>query len=462
MYQQTISVSEAPRVEVTGCHGDLTVTAWDQPDVLIEVDDEQILTVEEREDAVAMAVNGDGSLTVPTGASLTILQAHGNLSIEGVKGGVEVATVHGDAWLKDGAGNLALNTAQGGLALEGWDGAVNVGMVQGDATLKDGAGSLALNTVQGELALEGWDGAVNAGTVQGDAALRQTSGDVNLGTVGGDLAAEDTNGALSVASVGGDAYLRGLDGALSLGSVGGDLAGRDLAADVDVAQVGGDASLKTVFAGPHTYRIQAGGDIAVKALPDSSATFTLQAVGGRIKVKGLAAEAAEGGQWRGVLGDGEAQVTLISHGSIKLRAVDQDDREEEYAPFGAGFGEVGAIAGWGEELGQRIQQHVAEKLGKIDFEAIARREAERARRHAEREMARAQRQWEKAQRKAERAQHKKGGPWPFEWGGGYSAQPPAGRRQPVSEEERMAVLKMLAEGKISAAEAETLLQALEG
>jgi hypothetical protein len=113
-------------------------------------------------------------------------------------------------------------------------------------------------------------------------------------------------------------------------------------------------------------------------------------------------------------------------------------------------------------LGQRIQQHVAEKLGKIDFEAIARREAERARRHAEREMARAQRQWEKAQRKAERAQHKKGGPWPFAWGGGHSAQPPAGRRQPVSEEERMTVLKMLAEGKISAAEAETLLQALEG
>ena len=37
---------------------------------------------------------------------------------------------------------------------------------------------------------------------------------------------------------------------------------------------------------------------------------------------------------------------------------------------------------------------------------------------------------------------------------------PGGQREPAGEEERLAVLKMLAEGKITASEAETLLRAL--
>ncbi len=442
MYQKTISVSESPRVEVTGCHRDLTVTAWDKPEVLAEVDDEQTLTVEEREGVVALAFNDEGNLTVPADARLVVLQVQGSLTVEGVKGAVEVSTVQGDAWLKEGAG------------------------------------SLALKTVQGDLTLEDWDGAADIGTVQGDAGLRQIGGDVTVGNVGGDLVAHEIEGALSAASVGGDADLRELDGALSLKVVGGDLVGRDLAAGTDVARVGGDASLKMVFAGPHTYRVQAGGDGAIRALPGSNATFTLRA-GGGIRVKGLAGDAA-GGEWRGTLGSGEAKVELTAGGSVKLRALGEDVQDEDFPFFD--FCGMGAMMDWGMgEMGPRIQQYVADKLGKIDFEGIAHREADRARRHMEREMERAQRQREKAQRKAEqRGPGRPRGPWHFEWDvrraapsrgeavtmDGFAARSPAGRpepgepREPVGEEERLAVLKMLAEGKITASEAETLLRAL--
>jgi hypothetical protein len=428
MYQKTISVSESPRVEVTGCRGDLAVTAWDKPEVLAEVDDEQTLTVEEREGVVALAFNEEGNLTVPADARLVILQVQGNLSVEGVKGAGEVATVQGDAWLKEGAG------------------------------------SLALKTVQGDLVLEDWDGAADIGTVQGDAGLRQVGGDVTVGNVGGDLVAHEIKGALSATSVGGDADLRALGGALSLKNVGGDLSGRDLAAGADVTRVGGDASLKAVFAGPHTYRVQTGGDSTIRALPDSNATFTLRA-GGGIRVKGLAGDAA-GGEWRGTLGSGEAKVELVAGGSVKLRALGEDVQDEDFPFFD--FCGMGAMMDWGMgEMGARIQQHVADKLGKIDFEAIAHREADRARRHMEREMERAQRQREKAQRRAE--QHGRGrprGPWHFEWGMRQAAPSSAertelgGQREPAGEEERLAVLKMLAEGKITASEAETLLRAL--
>jgi hypothetical protein len=435
MYQKKISVAESPRVEVTSCRRDLTVTAWDKSEVLAEVDDEQTLTAEEREGVVALAFNDEGNLTVPADARLVILQVQGNLSVDGVKGALEVTTVQGDAWLKEGAG------------------------------------SLALKTVQGDLTLEDWAAAVDIGTVQGDAGLRQVGGDVTVGNVGGSLAARKIAGALSADSVGGDADLGELDGALSLKNVGGDLVGRDLAAGVDVTHVGGDASLKAVFAGSHTYHVQAGGDGTIRALPGSAAAFTLRA-GGRIRVKGLAGEAA-GGEWRGTLGNGEAKVELVAGGSVKLRALGEDVQDEDFPFFD--FCGMGAMMDWGMgEMGARIQQHVADKLSNIDFEAIAHREADRARRHMEREMERAQRQREKAQRRAE--QHGRGrprGPWHFEWrvgraapSRGEAARPSAARpepgeqREPAGEEERLAVLKMLAEGKITASEAETLLRAL--
>jgi DUF4097 and DUF4098 domain-containing protein YvlB len=431
MYEQSVSTSETPRVEVTACQGELTVVTWDKAEVSITVDSEEVLTVEERDDAVAVAANGDCRLTVPVMGSLVVVQVQGDLSVQGVSGAVEVVAA------------------------------------QGDVQLRDSAGSMSLNTVQGDLTVGDWAGPLDVNTVQGDAEVRQAAGTVNLDTVGSDLTAEDVFAALAAASVLGDAYVRRLNAPLSLKDVGGDLVARNLSAGADVAQVRGDVSLKTVFTGPYTYHIQAGGDIGVEILPGSHATFTLRADSGRVKVKGLTGGATEEGEWQGTVGNGEAQVTLVSeHGSIALKA--RGEGEQEYAAFAMAteFGDMQATAGLtGAELAQRIQQRVAEKLSKIDFEAIAVREAERARRQAERELSRAQRVADRARRKAERAREKaerKRAQWRVEWDAARGPRRASSRSQGASEEERLAILKMLAEGKISAQEAETLLQALEG
>ena len=431
MYQKRITTSESPRVEVTACQGDLVVATWDNAEVLIEVDSEEVLTAEEREGAVALAINGDCSLTVPAGASLVVIQAQGDLSVQGVRGTVEATTV------------------------------------QGDAQFQDGAASASLGTVQGDLMVERWAAAVSAGTVQGDARVQQVTGPVEFGTVGGDLLAEKINGPLSARSVAGDAYLRQLNGMLYLSDVSADLIGRAWTAGADVAQVGGDVSLKTVFVGPFTYDLQARGNLVVKALPGSNATFTLQAAKGQIRGKGLAGEMTEEGQWKGAIENGEAQVTLTStHGNVLLKTVGEKEEQEHAAfAFAADFGEIGAEAGVAaQELAWRIQQRVAGKLATIDLEAIARREAEKARRQAEREVAKAQRMADKTRRKAERAQEKaqRKVRQHLERETGRGRRRTARRSQASSEEERLAVLKMLAEGKISTQEAETLLQALEG
>jgi len=305
--------------------------------------------------------------------------------------------------------------------------------------------------------------------VAGDAKVHQLNGSVEFDTVGGDLLAEKINGPLSARSVAGDAYLRQLNGMLYLSDVGADLSGRAWTAGADVAQVGGDVSLKTVFAGPFTYEIQAKGDLVAKALPGSSATFTLQSAKGQIRANGITGEMPEEGQWLGSIGDGEAQVTLGStHGNMLLKTVgewDEDQERDAFAILATDLGRIGAEAGVAaQELAWRIQQRVADKLATIDLEAIARREAEKARRQAEREVAKAQRVAERARRKAERAQKKsqRKVQMHVEWDTGRGRRRATRRGQASSEEERLAVLKMLAESKISTQEAEILLQALEG
>lgn len=429
MYERRVSTVESPRVEVTACQGNLEVTRWGSSEVLVEVVREEVLTVEEREGAVALAVNDDCRLTVPAGAFLSVFQVQGDLSVQGQGGAVEAANV------------------------------------QGDAKLRGGTGSASLGVVQADLLVEDWAGAFNAETVNGDARVRQVDGGVSLGAVAGDLGATGIGGALTALSVGGDVHLRELGGNLSLGDVGGDLSGRNLAAGADVAKVRGGVSLKTVFAGPHAWRVVAEGDVVVKAFPGSDATFVLQAAEGQVKARGFAGQEAEGGEWQGVIGGGQTRVSLIStHGNVTVKAVAEDEEVAGYADFVGGapsFSEAPA-----EELAWRIQQRVAEKLSKIDFEAIAQREAERARRQAEREAERARRLTEKARYKAEqvrkRAESKRGVHWRFEWDTERGGRRATRQRQMASEEERLAVLKMLAEGKISAEEAETLLQALEG
>jgi len=101
---------------------------------------------------------------------------------------------------------------------------------------------------------------------------------------------------------------------------------------------------------------------------------------------------------------------------------------------------------------------------------VSQQQAEAARRRAEKEAERAQRIAEAAQRRAE-AINRRG--WPFR---GDPRQPPQPPRppvpprpftpapppaDPVSDEERMMILRMVEQGKISVADAEKLLAALE-
>jgi len=318
-------------------------------------------------------------------------------------------------------------------------------------TIKQVSGDLSAQSLEGPLAIE---------AVNGDVELRDV-GPTSLRQVRGDLEVRGVKGELRVESVNGDAKVRQASGAVTLKSVRGDLAARDLEGGAVVEQVGGDVSLSAALTKGASYRFQAKGDISAKVEAKDGVRLTLEA--GDIHCR-LPLQISERSSRRivGTLGDGGAELTLQAKGDLSV-----SERGESWGPAGEAQWEFQMDA-WTQQFEAQMadmQRKLEERLSNIPFvdnEKVARRAqeaAERARRQAERAA-------ERARARAERAKRKEhhGVGFRVSWPPSPPQPPrpakPAG--EPVSDAERTAILKMVADKKITADEASKLLSALEG
>jgi hypothetical protein len=117
---------------------------------------------------------------------------------------------------------------------------------------------------------------------------------------------------------------------------------------------------------------------------------------------------------------------------------------------------LGAV-GLSSEQAERIKQRAREASERAS--ARAQERMRQAQEHIQHKVEAARRRAERKAHIADRRRHasKRRG-WDFQWSSG--GQEPAG--DPVSDSERLMILKMLEEKKISLLEAEQLLAALEG
>lgn len=292
--------------------------------------------------------------------------------------------------------------------------------VTGDARVKLARGALTVRTA-GDLAVHG-AGRVMIETVSGDCVLRSISGDAQVSRVGGDLLARDVQGQLVATAVDGDARVAGVVGGASVSA-------------------GGDISLSLTPAAGRTYQFTAGGDISARVPANASARFTLasRTESIRVRLPGLPGGPATGVR-QVTLGDGSAEVILTAGGDILL-AGDTPARNA---------GDAGARPG--AEFSRMSER-------------IARRAQEAAQRMASRIEAKAQRAARKAERMAREAEHfSRGWAWQESRHSGPFAPPPPDPHSapPVTDEERLTVLRMVEQKKITAEQAEKLLAALEG
>lgn len=209
---RTVAIGDAATAAVTNPLGDITVTADDRSDVLIEgekragsqaeLDD---LTVEtDREDGrlTISARDGDESLvgrrwldlrvTVPTSLSLARAEAtQGDVQVTGCRGGPDAATEQGDVVLRDVQGDCSAESSQGDVTVQTVAGAVTASTKQGDVTASAVEGIVGATSRQGDVTVVETGGVERATTDQGDVVAEVTTlaGDATVRTRQGDVTA---------------------------------------------------------------------------------------------------------------------------------------------------------------------------------------------------------------------------------------------------------------------------------
>lgn len=305
--------------------------------------------------------------------------------------------------------SLTLNVpADTAVALEGCAGDARVANAR-ELTVKGHRGDLSLQQVnQIEIAAVYGDvGVGNSATLQvttlnGDLHVRSVSEKVALVGVRGDVSMSDTGGQVNVRGVNGDVLIR---------DPGNFVEARDLNGDIKFC---GDLQ-------DGQFSLEANGSIKICLEPTSSVHLELEAPLGRVRSRlELTDLQQDAHRFAGDLGAGVAQLkaTAVS-GDITLSREKGGDRRDKWL---------------------------------ARAEARAEREARRAERRAEKLKHKAERLEQKAQKRATRLRR-----WQAAWD-----RPQVGQKPENVEQERLAVLRMLAEQKIDAEQAEVLLDALEG
>jgi hypothetical protein len=298
--------------------------------------------------------------------------------------------------------------------------------------------SLMIESVGGDMALRGVMGNVEIKEVQSDLSMRDV-GSVTISSIEADFSLRGAKGDLYVKHVGGDVSVRDVEGNVTFDSIADDLALRGVRGNIKV-NVGEDVVVYLEPKADGEYAITAGDDILLVLKPNANATLSMQ--GDKIEVDWPGIESEPDVTERVlVLGDGAAKIALSAGGDIRVT------NNAEAGNSAEDFGNFAGInvdwSGFGERISRQVEQATAR----------AAKRAEEAARRVERHAERHARRWRG---------NVKVGRWNWETGPRGVPTPPTPPSEPVAEEERMAVLKMLAEKKITAEQAEQLLNALEG
>jgi SHOCT-like domain/Toastrack DUF4097 len=349
---------------------------------------------------------------------------------------------------------INLDRVDGDISISGWDGAELLIKADDDDTRIQQSGEAVSVSSNSDLSLRVPKGASLAiKSIGGDASIRGVLGGIEIREIQGDLSVRDV-GALSIDTVSSDFSLRGAKGDLYVKSARGDVSVRDVDGNVTLESVADDLALRgargnikvnigddvVVYLEPKAnaeYNIHAGDDILLVLPMNANATVSMQ--GDEIHVEWPGVEKDDEATERVVvLGDGSAKITLNAGGDVRVtNRADAGESAEEFGNFaGLNFD----WSGFGERISRQVEQATA-----------------RAAKHAEQVARRVERQTRRGRVGFDM------GRWNMDFKGGPKPPtPPEPPVEPVTEDERMAILKMLAEKKITAQQAEDLLNALEG
>ncbi len=465
MIEKRIQLAEGAPLTLIEVAGDLLIETWDEADVLVQMqgEREKDLVVQDGEAGPTISARAACSVRVPASARVTVRDARESLKLAGLSD-LSADQVRGSVKASD-VEQATFAEVYGNLKADGFTSLRVTQTVYGNASLSDGENA-DLQNVHGNLSVKALD------TVQ---ALR----------VGGNFYLSQVDGPVTVESVGGNSVLKGVGGVLNLAKVGGNLATSGLVAGAKVAKVGGNMVLNGEIGAGCTYHFKAGGNAVLRLPEGTGAHLTLSAKGKVRSALPLSGEEQQGTTVTGTLGEGGAEIVVEAGGNVLVGGTAQSLGADLGAEISRQVEEALQsidLAAVGEQISaemDRAMVQLRDKLETVDWDRIGRRtqrSMERAMQRLQRDIDRlsekAARRQEKLERMAqraareqekwERAGQRMAGEGQGRAAGIYFAGS-TGSDEPTADldQERLAILKMLEEGKISAQEAETLLDALE-
>jgi len=302
--------------------------------------------------------------------------------------------------------------------------------------------------------------------VDGNLTIDTVSGNVNVRAVQGDFKISDRlHGNLNLTDIGGSAN----------------------------AAVDGNIMLRLDPAPGHHYEFSSHGNLFCRLSEDASVEISVpKASQVRVDLPGIHATAPVQTPYALTLGDGDAKISLSADGNVVLDTHAPDWEMEDF-DFDVGEEVEGMADAVSQQISQQVESQVrmiednlnsqlsslsmrlsAAKLTEDQIRSIedrARETSERASARAQEKMHRAQekmeqkmaalqRKMEMRNRERERASHHAHRNWSLNIP--TPPVPPTFPGEPVTEDERLMILRMLEQKKITMEEAEELLSALEG
>jgi hypothetical protein len=426
MDKQLFGTTESPQITLT-VNGNLTVKGWDESRVQIRTSSEEDLQLEQQDDAITINCNDNCTLDVPQRAVLILQTVNGNATLKSLEGDVTAQVINGNIDLRSVV-DVVLGKVQGNVSAKDVDGNMNLGYVDGNLTVRD---------------------------IQGDLTVQER--------VGGNLNFYEADGNA-------------------------------------VVSADGNINLRLDPSPGNNYDFKANGNIVCRLAEDISAEIFIEraekiTVNLPSEMQGL-----EEGQWikrltapyKLVLGEGDAQIKLASSANVILgsEAPEWDFAEE------IDFGIDEELSAMGESITEQVEQQLesqmelleqqleiqmemlSARLGRIGLaneetrriEERSRQAAERATQRAQEKIRRAQERLEqklaasqrKAEQKARIAARKSQAHHRHSFQINIPTPSRLSAEEPVSDDERLMILRMLEEKKITAEEAEQLLSAIEG
>jgi DUF4097 and DUF4098 domain-containing protein YvlB len=495
MYQQSFSVGGAHDIilQIEQGGGDIHVMGSDETYVRVQGEgDAEDYNTTYQNGTLTLSLHGDCVFFIPRKMNLKVHGRFGELRATDLAGALDIEDGQGDVLISGATGSVRLAEVTGDLRA-GVLGSLTVsGPIHGDAIITSVAGAVRLAAVSadlqaseiGSLELSGdIAGSAKIGDVRESAVLHDVSGDLIIRgaqsftarSIHGDLRVSDVAGDLAVGEVSGDARIKSIGGNCALTRAAGDAQLSSIGGLLSGFSAGGDLQVQGPLAGEGAFEFSAGGDLVLKLPADTSAQFECMAGGDVVnRISGEKSHSFHG-VWKGSIGTGGPLVKCHAGGDIRLKREEGGDVEIRFEINKEEMRHAQEEVRRAKEELKRIKHDVRDQLRmhKDDIHRTVHENVSRGFRFGPDAWGAPRGPRAPRPPREPRGPRPPRGPagesdFPFSFGpyvrefffrkGGESR--PAAASRGASDEERMTILKMLEEKRITPDQAELLLNAL--